>query len=80
MLDLNKLADDGVAILGKLSDVATKAEGVVSTGGPEAIKVLEEFKTVMTEAGPVLATIMPLIRMVAGFFPHANPPAPAGQQ
>jgi hypothetical protein len=90
-MDLNKLADDGLAALGKLNDVATKAEGftasgqhVVDTAGPEIIKILEEFKTVMTEAGPVLATIMPFVKMLAAFFPHANPvppaPTPAGAQ
>lgn len=78
MIDIAKLADDGVAALGKLESIATKVETAVQTGGPEAVKILEEVKTVLGEIGPVLNQIMPLITMISNFFPHAaTPPAPA---
>lgn len=80
MLDLNKLAGDLNGALGKFDSVAGKVEGAITTGGPEAVKVLEEVRAVLGEVGPVLKTIMPLVGMLANFFPHANPPAPAGQQ
>jgi hypothetical protein len=80
MLDLNKLAADLNGALGKVDSVAGKLEGAVQTGGPEAVKVLAEVQTVLGEVGPVLNSIMPLIGMLANLFPHANPPAPAGQQ
>ena len=81
MLDLNKLASDLNGSLAKVDSVAGKVEGAITTGGPEAVKVLEEVRAVLTEIGPALRAVGPLIAMVAGFFPHANPPAPAaGQQ
>lgn len=80
MLDLTKLADDGVAALGKLDAVATKVESAVTTGGPEAVKILEEVKAVLGEIGPVLNTIMPLIAMLSNFFPHATPAQAPGSK
>lgn len=79
MLDLGKLASQGVAGLEKLNELAGKVEEVVTKGGPEAIAVLEEIRTVLNEVGPVLQQIMPLITMLSNFFPHATPPKPAGQ-
>ncbi len=79
MLDLNKLAADMSTGLGKVDDIAGKVEAAITTGGPEAVKVLQEVQQVLGEVGPVFKTIMPLVGMLANFFPHANP-APAGQQ
>jgi hypothetical protein len=73
MIDIGKLADDGVAALGKLESIATKIETDIQSGGPEAVKILEEVKTVLGEIGPVFKEVMPVFTMIAGFFPHANP-------
>lgn len=80
MLDLNKLAGDLNGALTKVDGIATKAEAAIQTGGPEAIKVLEEIRTVLGEVGPVLNMVTPLIGMLANFFPHATPAKPAGLQ
>lgn len=82
MLDLNKLAGDLNGALAKVDGIATKAEAAIQAGGPEAIKVLEEVRTVLNQIGPALAMVTPLIGMLANFFPHATPVPhpPAGQQ
>ena len=80
MLDLNKLAADFSAGAGKVDSVAGKIEGAITTGGPEAIKVLEEVRAFLREVGPVFKAVEPFLGMLANLFPHANPPSPAGQQ
>jgi hypothetical protein len=80
MLDLNRLASDLNGVLAKADGVAGKVEGAITTGGPEAVKVLEEVRAVLAEAIPALRAVGPLIGLVATFFPHANPPAPAAGQ
>jgi hypothetical protein len=80
MLDLNKLAADFSAGAGKVDSVAGKVEAGITAGGPEAVKVLEEVRAFLREVGPVFQAVEPLVGMLANFFPHANPPAPAGQQ
>lgn len=78
MFDLNKLAADFSAGAGKIDSVAGKIEGAITTGGPDAVKVLEEVRAFLREVGPVFQAVEPFLAMVANIFPHANPPA--GQQ
>lgn len=82
-MDIDRLAEAGVAGLGKLSELATKAIELVTkardsvdTTAPKVIEILGMTKAVLEEAGPVFDRVMPLFKMFAGFFPSKPAPVP----
>lgn len=91
-MDLVKLADDCVAALGKGVELATKAVEIVGKAqvaiddaAPKVTAILQTAETVLTDAGPVVDKIKPVLIALAPFiamFTSQPPPAPkpAGHQ
>jgi hypothetical protein len=82
-MDIDKLAEAGVAGLGKLSELATKAiefvtksRDAVDATTPKVIEALAMVKAVLEEAGPVFQQVMPFFKLLAGFFPSKPAPVP----
>lgn len=82
-MDLMKLADDAIVGLGKLSEIASKGGKIVADAHvtiddtfPKILTILQTFETVLTDAGPVVDKLKPVLAAIAPLIAMFFPPVP----